>query len=100
MKTLVMWSSLLTAARALKPYTTGIRLLFLHADGPLLTVSATSGDGTASVSLDVAVSNGCCALPPDTLIKALTAIKPRPKNHPTRHRHPVRRRGSADPHRS
>ena len=70
------------AARALKPYTTPprwrtcTRLLYLHADGDTLTLSATTGDETAGVPLSGAVSDGWCALLPDTLIKALTAIKP------------------------
>jgi hypothetical protein len=82
MKAEVAFTPLLAAARALKPYTTPqrwrtrTRLLYLHADGDTLTLSATTGDETASVPLSGAVSDGWCALPPDTLIKALTAIKP------------------------
>ncbi|MDT5024174.1 MAG: hypothetical protein QOE61_600 [Micromonosporaceae bacterium] len=82
MKAEVAFTPLLTAARALKPYTTPRRtrtrtpLLHLHADGDTLTLSATIGDESASVPLSGAVSDGWCALPPDTVIKALTAIKP------------------------
>ncbi len=82
MKAVVAFTPLLAAARALKPYTTPqrwrtrTRLLYLHADGDTLTLSATTGDETASMPLCGAVSDGWCALPPDTLIKALTAVKP------------------------
>jgi hypothetical protein len=82
MKAHVAFSSLLDAARALKPYTTPARrhiharLLHLHTDGPILTLSATTGDETATVPLDGAAGDGWCALPPDTLIKALTAGSP------------------------
>ncbi len=82
MKAEVAFPPLLAAARALKPYTTSqrwhtrTRLLYLHADGATLTLSATTGEETASVPLNGAVSDGWCALAPDTLIKTLTAIKP------------------------
>src|SRR5258705_13528815 len=82
MKAEVAFTPLLAAARALKPYTTPqrwrtrTRLLYLHADGDTLTLSATTGDETASVALCGAVSDGWYALPPDTLTKALAAIKP------------------------
>ncbi|HET8659181.1 MAG TPA: hypothetical protein VFM55_09305 [Micromonosporaceae bacterium] len=62
---------------------TRTRLLYLHADGNTLTLSATTGDETASVPLSGAVSDGWCALPPDTVIKALTAIKPAGKSAQT-----------------
>ncbi len=86
MKAEVAFTPLLAAARALKPYTTPqrwrthTRLLYLHADGDTLTLSATTGDETASVPLCGAVSDGWCALPPDTLITAMTAIKPAGKS--------------------
>ena len=86
MKAEVAFTPLLVVARALKPYTTPrrwrarTRLLYLHADGDTLTLSATTGDETASVPLAGAVSDGWCALPPDILIKALTAIKPAGKS--------------------
>jgi len=82
MKAEVAFGPLFAAARALKPYTTAprwhthTRLLYLHAAGDRLTLSATTGDETASVPLSGAVSDGWCALPPDTLITALTAVKP------------------------
>ena len=80
MKAQVAFPPLLSAARALKPYTTTqrwrTRLLYLHAEGPTLTVSATTGDETASVPLDGALGDGWCALPADALIKALAAVKP------------------------
>src|SRR6266511_4157577 len=85
MKAEVAFPPLLAAARALKPYTTSqrghtrTRLLYLHADGATLTLSATTGEETASVPLHGAVSDGWCALAPDTLIKTLTAIKPAAK---------------------
>jgi hypothetical protein len=85
MKAEVAFTPLLSAARALKPYTTPqrwstrTRLLYLHADGDTLTLSASTGDETAAVPLSGAVSEGWCVLPPDTLIKALTVIKPRGK---------------------
>lgn len=85
MKAEVAFTPLLSAARALKPYTTPqrlrtcTRLLNLHADGDTLTLSATTGDETAAVSLSGAVSDGWCALPLNTLIKALTVLKPRRK---------------------
>ncbi len=82
MKAEVAFPRLFAAARALKPYTTPqrwrtrTRLLYLHADGDTLTLSAATGEETATVPLPGAVSDGWSALPPDTLIKALTAIKP------------------------
>jgi hypothetical protein len=85
MKAEVAFTPMLAAARALKPYTTPqhwrtrTRLLYLDADGDTLTLSATTGDETASVPLSGAVSDGRSALPPDTLIKALTAVKPAAK---------------------
>jgi hypothetical protein len=82
MKAEVAFTPLLAAARALKPYTTPqsrhtpTRLLYLHASGDTLTLSATTGRETASVPLAGAVSDGSCAVAPDALIKALTTIKP------------------------
>lgn len=86
MKAEVAFLSLLSAARALKPYTntntkpprwrTSSRLLHLHASGDTLTLTGSTGDETASVPLSSAVSDGACALPPDTLINALTVLKP------------------------
>ena len=81
MKAEVAFTPLLAAARALKPYTprrghTSTRLLYLHAAGDTLTVSATTGEETASVPLAGAVSDGWCALTPDALTKALAVIKP------------------------
>ena len=82
MKAEVAFGPLLAAAQALKPYTTPqrwhtrTRLLYLHADGDTLTLSATTGEETATVPLPGAMSDGFTALAPDTLIKALTAIKP------------------------
>ena len=82
MKAEVAFPSLFTAARALKPYTTAqrwrtsTRLLHLHAGGDTLTLTASTGEETASVPLDGAVSDGAAALPPDALINALTVLKP------------------------
>ncbi|MEU1811036.1 hypothetical protein [Micromonospora aurantiaca (nom. illeg.)] len=82
MKAEVAFTSLLAAARALKPYTTPQRwhtrtwLLYLRTDGDILTLSATTGDETAHVAVPGAVADGACAVAPDTLIRALTAIKP------------------------
>ncbi len=82
MKAEVALPPLLAAAQALKPYTTPqrwhtrTRLLYLHADGDTLTLSATTGEETATVPLPGAVCDGFTALAPDSLIKALTAIKP------------------------
>ncbi len=82
MKAEIAFGPLLAAAQALKPYTTPqrwhtrTRLLYLHADGDTLTLSATTGEQTATVPLPGAVCDGFTALAPDTLIKALTAIKP------------------------
>jgi len=85
MKAQVAFTPLLAAVRALKPYATArrwqpaSRLLNLHADGDTLILSATTGEETATVRLAGAVSTGWCALPPDTLIKTLTVVKPRGK---------------------
>ena len=82
MKAEVAFPALLSAARALKPYTgpprwrTNSRLLHLHASGDILTLTASTGDQTAGVPLFGAVSDGACALPPDALINALTVLKP------------------------
>ncbi len=83
----VAYTALRDAARALKPYTTTPsnrnRLLYLHADRPVLTLSASTGDDTAAVALPEALGDGCCALPVDTLIAALAAIRPNAKATPT-----------------
>ncbi len=82
MKAQIAFTSLRDAARALKPHTTTprwqtrTRLLYLHADGDLLTLSASTGDETARVSLPGALGDGWCALPPDPLIKALAVLDP------------------------
>ncbi|MDG4795411.1 hypothetical protein [Micromonospora sp. WMMD1082] len=82
MKAEAAFTSLLAAARALKPYTTPQRshtrnrLLYLRTDSDILTLSATTGDETAHVAVPGAVADGTCAVARDTLIRALTAIKP------------------------
>ena len=91
MKAEVAYPLLLAAARALKPYSTpantlprwraSSRLLHLHADGHTFTMTASTGNETASVALPGAVpdssSDGAwAALPPDTLINALAVLKP------------------------
>jgi hypothetical protein len=80
-KTQVTFTGLLTAARAMQPYTipprrrSGHRLLHLHTTGDTLTLAATTGEDTASVQLPAEGCPGSCALPPTTLIKALTATR-------------------------
>ncbi|GAA0924510.1 hypothetical protein [Virgisporangium aurantiacum] len=90
MKAEVAYTPLLAAARALKPYSTpantlprwraSSRLLHLHADGHTVTMTASTGDETATVALPGAVPDsshdGGCALPPEALINALAVIKP------------------------
>ncbi len=98
MKAEIAFGPLLAAAQALKPYTTPqrwhtrTRLLYLHADGDTLTLSATTGEQTATVPLPGAVCDGFTALAPDTLIKALTAINGQPPTvaaQPAPHERPV-----------
>ncbi len=85
MKAEVAFTPLLTAARALKPYTTPprwhttTRLLHLHSSGHTLTLSATTGEETAQVDLPGAIADGHVGITPDTLVKALTAMRPKGK---------------------
>ncbi len=85
MKAEVAFTPVLTAARALKLYTTPprwhttTRLLHLHTSGHTLTLSATTGEETAQVDLPGAIADGHVAIPPDTLVKALTAMRPKGK---------------------
>ena len=90
MKADVAFPALLTAARALKPYTiprgwytaprgwyaAGLRALCLHTHGDTLTLTAGSRAETAQVDLPGGTAEGYCAITADTLIKVLTAIKP------------------------
>lgn len=83
MKADVAFAALLTAARALKPYTiprgryaAGLRALCLHTHGDILTLTVGSGAETAQVDLPGGTADGCCVIPADTLIKVLAAIKP------------------------
>ncbi|MEJ3741773.1 hypothetical protein WEI85_00525 [Actinomycetes bacterium KLBMP 9797] len=86
MKADVAFPALLAAARALKPYTTPIswytphqRGLRLHTSGDTLTLTAFNGVETAQIDLPGGTTDGGCAIAADTLITALTAIKPTPK---------------------
>ncbi len=81
----VAFAALLTAARALKAYTTSprrytaTRLLYLHSRGDTLTLTAGTGEDAAQVDLPGAYADGACAITPDILVKALTATRPKGK---------------------
>jgi hypothetical protein len=103
MRAEVTFALLLSAARALKPYTTpprrytSSRLLYLHAAGATLTLTASSGEETAIVSLSGAVCDGGCALPPETFINALTVLKPAGRGRQRHRRHRAQRRRPTTP---
>ncbi len=83
MKAEVAFPALALAARTLKAYTTSprwhtaTRLLYLRTHGDTLTIAATTGDDTAEVDLPGGYADGACAITPDTLIKTLTAMRPK-----------------------